>query len=821
MKTRSLLAFLCLSAIALLSGCKKEDASGGGTDPTKTEETLPLVEQSLDIIFPEEVPSETLQELRVSTVYGESKLQDNALRSTETQALKKYSSFKHTNKGLMIVQLVDKQDNMQMCMIQEPNIKPMSMSIDETALSILMLTPPLITDNTETYRRTKAQLRALPEFNDFRQKVQQEYLLAMKEKRAPYYGTIQTGQVLMALLRKSFENYQVEQSGLSIRDVQQSGTGKITFAVQNDRRRVVHIYGRQVWMDKESSASTKLVVKQEKELPLWHILNSESASYWGILKGSWLGDKSSIYKSTSPAITVDIADADKLFIDVYGAGKLDKPFSSLTTTEQLRYLMVWVHSAYNDVITPFINLVYGTKELAEASGTDNYRYDLRYGLKTNPLGNLLHDLTEALRTDSKLMKDLAESIDKPDYWAIPYQISEFCLHQIVGNNQSPEVKRRHLNNLYNAYKQLFRISRTEDSFRADLKKLANQLSHAKNANFASKVIKVSELTLDLSGTIYAILESEGKSTFIIDKKGNLEEAQDQEDDKEQTGLPEGVVIENGVLKKWPSSGVPVSGHISIPQEVTAIGDNAFFGVSNLRSVSLPKKLKSIGLYAFQNCTSLEELNLPESVTTIGRNAFYNCSSLKRINIPPKVLSIEATTLYKCASLERIDTQNVQVIKESAFAECYALKEITMSNALTRIEQKAFRQCISLASLTLPNSVNSIASECFEDCSRLKDISLPKSLSHIDYHLFNKCTSLESIIIPQGITGINSTAFENCQKLKTINIRAINPPSTDAYYMSSGGVKVPEGLKLIVPVGRAEFYRVHRSWKHISNIVEED
>lgn len=389
----------------------------------------------------------------------------------------------------------------------------------------------------------------------------------------------------------------------------------------------------------------------------------------------------------------------------------------------------------------------------------------------------------------------------------------------MGNNQSPEVKRRHLNNLYNAFKKYSRISSTEESFRKELKKIANQLSHAKNANFAGQVIKVSELALDLSGTIYAIWESEGKSTFIIDKKGQLEEAQDEGEDKEQTGLPAGVIIENGVLKKWPSSAVPVSGHVIVPQEVTTIGASAFYNVSNLKSIVLPKKLISIERIAFQNCTSLEELSLPQSVTSIGEGAFYNCSSLKSINIPQKVLAIENTTFYKCASLERIDTRNVQTIKSSAFAECYALKEVTMSNALTQIEKYAFRQCISLKSITLPSSVKELGEGCFQDCSKLTDINLSKSLSYLPENLFERCTSLESITLPQGITGLRNTCFSACSKLKTIKIKAINPPMSYPYRTSQ--VAVPNGLKLIVPVGRAEFYRNHYSWSHISNIVEED
>lgn len=562
MKTRLLLAFLCLSGLTLLPGCKKDEVASGGINNNSSQEELPLIEQPIVVAFPEEVSTETLQELRVSTVYGESKLEPHSLRNTGTVGLTQYSAFKHLNKGLMLVQLVDKQNNMLMCTLQTPEAKIKSIDIEETAITLLMLTPPLITDNIDTYARTKAQLKALPEYKEFLQQVKAEYLKGEREKRSPSYSNIKTGPVLIALLRKSFENYQVEQSGLSIKEVKNLSGGKISFTVQNDRKRATHIYGRQIWMDYGNNAHTKFVVKDEKDLPLWYILNSESASYWGIVKGSIAGDQSSIYKSTSSPITVDIADADKLFIDVYGAGKLDKPFSSLKPEEQLRYLMVWMHTAYNDVLVPFINLVYGTQKLSDASGSDNFKYDLRYGSKKDPVVNLISDLGTAFLSDEEQVEALADNLRDGEFMAIAYQVGEFCLDQIVGNNQSPEVKRRHLNNLYNAYKKYFGISGTEDSFRAGLKKLANQLSHAKNANFAGKVIKLSELTLDLSGTIYAILESEGKSTFIIDKKGNLDEAQDQENKDNGTGVLKNTVISDNFsgaeldLSKWENPSYP-------------------------------------------------------------------------------------------------------------------------------------------------------------------------------------------------------------------------------------------------------------------------
>jgi len=88
-----------------------------------------------------------------------------------------------------------------------------------------------------------------------------------------------------------------------------------------------------------------------------------------------------------------------------------------------------------------------------------------------------------------------------------------------------------------------------------------------------------------------------------------------------------------------------SGDISIPKkviyhgdayQVTAIGDYAFQGASQVTSVTLPlTSIKSIGEYAFNDCTGLTEFTLPESITSIGKNAFYYCDKLQHLYVHSK------------------------------------------------------------------------------------------------------------------------------------------------------------------------------------------
>ena len=51
------------------------------------------------------------------------------------------------------------------------------------------------------------------------------------------------------------------------------------------------------------------------------------------------------------------------------------------------------------------------------------------------------------------------------------------------------------------------------------------------------------------------------------------------------------------------------------------------------------------------------ITIPEGVTTIGEDAFYDCSSLKSIDIPDSVTSIEFCAFASCSSLQSIDIPN--------------------------------------------------------------------------------------------------------------------------------------------------------------------
>ena len=287
----------------------------------------------------------------------------------------------------------------------------------------------------------------------------------------------------------------------------------------------------------------------------------------------------------------------------------------------------------------------------------------------------------------------------------------------------------------------------------------------------------------------------------------------------EPSLPEGVVIENGVLKTWPNTSIPESGHITIPTEVTVIGSGAFYSCSRLKSITFPNKLKEIGGSAFSACTQLQEVTIPNSVTQIGDYAFYECSNLHTVTLPSKLQVLNYYVFKGCQALKAIHTKGVHSIDVSAFEGCTRLAKIEFTDALTSIYASAFNDCRSLTQVTLPNSVTGVGPHCFQQCLKLKEVQLSESMTYIDKGLFADCRSLTQITLPEKIVSVDEGAFANCIALKSIKSKALYPPVVTQDGRS--GYKLLYTGKLIVPVGSKDSYSSSTGWGHCNPIVEED
>jgi len=148
--------------------------------------------------------------------------------------------------------------------------------------------------------------------------------------------------------------------------------------------------------------------------------------------------------------------------------------------------------------------------------------------------------------------------------------------------------------------------------------------------------------------------------------------------------------------------------VTIPEGVTKIGEEAFWGCESLRAVSLPDTLISIGERAFNSCWALDSINLPAGLKEIGGLAFRT-TGLTSISWPTGLTTIPS----------------------SAFSNT-KLRNVTIPEGVTKIGETAFEDCENLASVTLPSTIRILGCRAFADCSSLTTIKIPETVKKIEF-----------------------------------------------------------------------------------------
>lgn len=87
---------------------------------------------------------------------------------------------------------------------------------------------------------------------------------------------------------------------------------------------------------------------------------------------------------------------------------------------------------------------------------------------------------------------------------------------------------------------------------------------------------------------------------------------------------------NAIIEKSTKTLILGCNNTIIPEDITSIGEAAFYGCSLLTHIVIPNGVATIGESAFGECSSLESIIIPKSVTSIGDDLFDECKKIFRI-----------------------------------------------------------------------------------------------------------------------------------------------------------------------------------------------
>lgn len=306
---------------------------------------------------------------------------------------------------------------------------------------------------------------------------------------------------------------------------------------------------------------------------------------------------------------------------------------------------------------------------------------------------------------------------------------------------------------------------------------------------------------------------------------------------------------NAIIETATNTLIAGCSNTLIPEDVTSIGNFAFYGINNMYSITIPESVTKIGSRVFYNCSSLSSITIPECVTTIGDFCFYGCSGLTSV-------TLEGNAIMSGLSSSR----SMRDIFEGT-----SLKAFILGNAVTSIGDNAFYGCSNISTITIPSSIESIGCDAFKNCSNLtivnisnlahwcnnisfigessnpltyahhlflngeeiKDLVIPENVTCISSWAFSGCSSLTSLTLHDNMVNIGSGAFCNCPRLKHIYVTSQIPADCSGtktffctYDYARSNYDVYDYAVLHVPMGTKEEYAAAYEWRYFAKIKED-
>ncbi|MBR4078585.1 MAG: leucine-rich repeat domain-containing protein, partial [Christensenellaceae bacterium] len=168
-----------------------------------------------------------------------------------------------------------------------------------------------------------------------------------------------------------------------------------------------------------------------------------------------------------------------------------------------------------------------------------------------------------------------------------------------------------------------------------------------------------------------------------------------------------------------------------------------------------------------------KINFSNSVANpmcFSEEILLNGEPIKELVISDTITKIPAYAFYNWKKLEKVTIpDNVTSIGGDAFFGCSGLTNISIPDTVKEIGYGAFSNCEGLKKADLGEGIAAVSDDLFSDCSGLEEVVLNDNITEFGGGAFDECSSLKEITIPSALRKIGRDAFSGCSSLSAVHI----------------------------------------------------
>ncbi len=294
--------------------------------------------------------------------------------------------------------------------------------------------------------------------------------------------------------------------------------------------------------------------------------------------------------------------------------------------------------------------------------------------------------------------------------------------------------------------------------------------------------------------------------------------------------------------------------VKIPDDITAVGDEAFRDHLRVTDIIFPESVKHSGKLTFTGTGWLEKRRrevkyiivngmlidaancgetavIPDSAERICSWAFAGNTALKELVLNNDHMAVDAFAFRNCINLKKIriadggeytlenvgdiDSKDYPPLVKRIFAECINcfklkgdgvleestgnIKDLVFPGGIKEIGAEVYMDCLLLESIALSPETAVIGRGAFKNSKWLRSVKNAGGVKTLGAQAFSGCKSLESIDLSDALEVIGKRAFEHCCALKEIHISdklTVIPEMAFFRCKSLKRVVIPASVKVI-------------------------